>query len=366
MNDQMYYDAASIVVAAGQIPIPVNDTLIQLLKVVMTDEQAKFIKLLNKPLTRDEIREISGLDDAGLDKMLNGLMDNGVITGMPGRSSETVIYRVLPPIPGLFEFTMMRGEKGEKQKKLAHLFEKIFNELADLVQQNYDVIVPVFKSIPPLTRVIPVETQVDRKFDMIMPHDDVQKIIDRFDTIAVAHCYCRHQKDLLGKPCLVTEERKNCLVFGRSARFIIDHKFGEEITKDKARKIVEDAEKSGLVHKAFHEKSDIAKEEMAICNCCKCCCETFQIFYRGASPEMTYASYIAKLDSEACSGCEVCVDKCPMEAIKMVDDIAHLDEARCIGCGVCSYHCPTEAFKLERTGQREIYVPPPRLKANAS
>ena len=51
-----------------------------------------------------------------------------------------------------------------------------------------------------------------------------------------------------------------------------------------------------------------------------------------------------------------------MEAIQLEEDIANIDEKRCIGCGVCVHHCPEEAMTLERTGNREVFVPPPRLK----
>ena len=364
MTDQSFHDAASIAIAAGQVPIPVNETLIQLMKTIMTEEQADFMKLFNKPSTREELAEKTDLDDAALDDMLNSLMDNGIITGIPSKSTGQMIYRPLPPIPGIFEYTMMRGETGEKQKTLARLFERIFDELADMVQENYEAVAPMFEAMPPMTRIIPVEKEIDLKFDTVMPYEDVKKVIDRFDTIAVAYCYCRHQKDLLNKPCQMTDERKNCLLFGRTAEFVIAHNFGEQISGDKAKTILEAAEKAGLVHKAFHEKSDTDKEEFAICNCCKCCCETFQIYYRGAGPAATYTSYMAKVDEESCSGCGECVDICPMEAIEMVDDLSRIDESRCIGCGVCAYHCPAEALHLERTGQRKAFVPPPKLETN--
>jgi len=212
-----------------------------------------------------------------------------------------------------------------------------------------------------MTRIVPVEKHIDQKFDTVMPCEDVKKLVDRFDDIAVAYCYCRHQKDLLDKSCSVTDERKNCLFFGSTARFFISRKFAEPITGDQAKQILEKAEKDGLVHKAFHEKYDTNKDEMAICNCCKCCCETFQSYYRGSSPTVTYTSYIARVDAESCTGCEVCVDICPMEAIEMNDEIARIDDSKCIGCGLCAYHCAAESLVMERTGQREVFVPPPKL-----
>ena len=74
---------------------------------------------------------------------------------------------------------------------------------------------------------------------------------------------------------------------------------------------------------------------------------------------------MAKIDKEQCTGCEVCTDMCPMEAIKLIDDIADLNGNRCIGCGVCAYHCSSEALKLERTGIREVFVPPVRIEKSS-
>lgn len=363
MSDQHYHEAASAVIRAGNIPFPVNDTLIEILKNIMTPEQAQFVTLFDKPLNREEIKAKSGLEDVALDKMLDALMDNGIVSGIPSRNSGMMIYRTLPPIPGIFETTMMRGETGEKQKTLARLFERLFEELSGMVQENYDIIAPAFKAIPPMTRIIPVETQIDRAFDTVLPSEDVKKLVERFDTIAVAVCYCRHQKDLLGRSCRVTDERKNCLFFGNTARFFISRKFAEPVSKEQAIRILEKAEKDGLVHKAFHEKYDTSRDEMAICNCCKCCCETFQIFYRGGGPAITYTAYIANVDEDTCIGCDACVDICPMEAVRLVDGIAMIDETRCIGCGVCAVHCDTEAIILKRTGQREVCVMPPKLVA---
>ena len=363
MQDQPYHDAAETVIRAGNIPFPVNETLINILKTIMTSDEAWFVTHFHKPLNRDEIKATSGFEDAALDAMLERLMDNGILSGIPSQRTGVPVYRPMPPIPGIFETTMMRGETGEKQKTLARLFEKLFEEFSAMVQANYDAIAPAFAAIPPMTRIIPVEAQVDDTVDTILPLEDVKKLVARFDTIGVAACYCRHQKDLLDRPCQVTDERKNCLFFGKTARFFIDHKFAEPISRQEALKILEKAEKDGLVHKAFHEKYDTGRDEMAICNCCKCCCETFQIFYRGGGPAVTYTAYIATVDKDACVGCEACIDICPMEAVRMIDDIAQVDEARCIGCGVCAGHCDAGAITLKRTGQRVVCVMPEKRVA---
>jgi ferredoxin len=54
----------------------------------------------------------------------------------------------------------------------------------------------------------------------------------------------------------------------------------------------------------------------------------------------------AKVDKEKCTGCGICVDECPVEAIKLVDDKAVVDEDACTECGQCVDACPNEAIKL--------------------
>ena len=40
-----------------------------------------------------------------------------------------------------------------------------------------------------------------------------------------------------------------------------------------------------------------------------------------------------KIDLEICTGCESCVEVCPVEAISMEHDKAKVDEETCVDCG---------------------------------
>lgn len=55
----------------------------------------------------------------------------------------------------------------------------------------------------------------------------------------------------------------------------------------------------------------------------------------------------AKVDREKCTGCESCVEQCPIEAIKMADGKAKVDVNACVDCGICVDACPVEAISLE-------------------
>ena len=52
----------------------------------------------------------------------------------------------------------------------------------------------------------------------------------------------------------------------------------------------------------------------------------------------------AVVDPEQCTGCEACVESCPLDAIEMQDDIAVVDPDTCGDCGDCVDACPVEAI----------------------
>jgi Fe-S-cluster-containing hydrogenase component 2 len=55
----------------------------------------------------------------------------------------------------------------------------------------------------------------------------------------------------------------------------------------------------------------------------------------------------AVVDAEKCTGCETCVDSCPLDAIKMKDSLAVVDADTCGDCGACVDVCPVEAISME-------------------
>ena len=364
MSEKIWYKAARMVVNAGNYPFPINETVIELLKILITDDQARFIQIFRKPsLSLEQIKQKTNLNDVDLEKMLNDLMDGGIVVGTKSRSTGKNIYRLMGPFPGIFEFTFMKGGTSEREQKLAKLFDKIFKDMSDRSQKSHDLIVKMYKDFPPIARVVPVEEFIDVGQEEVLPCEDVTKLLDDYDVIAVTHCYCRHQKDLLGEPCKVTKEKHNCILLGKSAKFAIEHDFTKPISKENTIQIFHDAEDSGLVHKIFHVHLNPEKEIEGICSCCKCCCGIFQMYYSGTTPYHTLTSYLAKIIENNCVGCGTCVEKCPMEAIELINAVAKLNSDMCIGCGVCAHHCPENAIKLERTGPRNVLVPPRKINA---
>ena len=68
----------------------------------------------------------------------------------------------------------------------------------------------------------------------------------------------------------------------------------------------------------------------------------------GNPPVFTSSGFAPVVDGDLCNGCGTCADeRCPVGAIKVVEDKASVDLERCIGCGLCVSGCPNEALRLE-------------------
>jgi len=51
------------------------------------------------------------------------------------------------------------------------------------------------------------------------------------------------------------------------------------------------------------------------------------------------------VNQEMCDGCGICVDECPVGAMRMNGGAAAIDEAECIRCGRCHDVCPQDAVR---------------------
>ena len=54
----------------------------------------------------------------------------------------------------------------------------------------------------------------------------------------------------------------------------------------------------------------------------------------------------AKVNKKKCTGCGICIDSCPVDAIKIVNNIAVINKNDCTECGVCVNDCPCEAISI--------------------
>ena len=368
-----YKKAAQIINGAGGTPLAIGDTLIKILRHILPDEEAlSYIKYFKSKTSQTmvQLKETSSQTEEEILPNLIKLAKVGLIFNQPNRHG-VVVYRLMPFIDvGVFEYTFMgKLEDNEANRELAQLYHELTGGLKDLLKQNYEAVEAFVKRRAPVDRTIPytinkatgneIEIVIDKILDVpeekILPVQKVEELVEKFDDIAVGHCFCRHQQDLLDNPCKQTDIRENCFTFGKSARYTSEQGFTRLISKEEALDIIMKSDEDGLVHKAYHPHFDTARDETSLCICCNCCCG--QAGHDSVNVNAT--KYIAQVDQESCTGCGICVENCHTFAMKLNEDNVAEAGERCIGCGVCAYMCPEQAISLKEN-ERIVRLIPPR------
>ena len=370
--DEKYRNAVQVINTAGGTPVPVTDNTVKILKYIVEEKHLDFIIAFKgrRSQTMEQLKESSGMSEEEISEHVKILAKKGLIMNQPS-SSGIMVYRLMPFVNvGVYEYTFMKKlEYNEWEKGLAQLYLNLNKESRGRMLANYDAIVKRFlPTMRPIDRTVPytenlesgkeikivVDEELEAPEEKIISTQKVEEIINKFDEIAVGHCYCRHFRDLVGEPCKQTDMRENCFTFGKSARYTTEQGFARMISKEEALEILKKSEKDGLVHKAYHPNMDFKREEDSICNCCSDCCGQA----RGITSNLS--NYIARVDHDICVGCGTCVEKCYSGAKYLNDEgKAETDEDRCIGCGICAAFCPEGAISLVKK-QRVVRIAPPR------
>lgn len=308
---------------------------IKILKKLFTESDAELFIRLSPMLETPEIvatRTGKDLDDIKIhleDMAVRGLIFRQRKDGVPR-------YAAVPFVVGIFEFQVGRMD----------------NELASMVEEYYDDAfgITIQSHKTPLMRTIPVNEQIVHKWP-VAPYEDVIKILESQKKIALAPCVCRTTAHKAGKGC--DKPVETCLLFGSHADYYIENKIGRAVTIEEAKKIVKQSDDAGLVMNPYN-----AQKLGGLCSCCGDCCGILKSLKRQKKPaEAVQSNYFAVVDESLCTACEVCIERCQMDAIK-IDGFAVVDLDRCIGCGLCVTKCASESITLCKKEESELYVPP--------
>jgi len=275
-------------------------------------------------------------DVVGLGRRLDEMADRGLVRVKEEAGNR--LYELMPLVPGIIELQFMHGRSDDRTKRLAQLF-KSYGKAVKSMLPAAQTSVTVEK---PKTRTIVVKQEIHGK-TTVLPYDEVMKLIDRTEYIAAGTCVCRHQGDLLDRPCDKPKDNL-CMIFGPSAQFAQRYGFVNLISREEARQRIDEAEKAGLVHNYANSQDRYID---LLCNCCGCHCFILRAAKHSPRPsQFVIANWVIDIDDDACVGCGVCIDRCWMEALKMDGNLVVRDFHRCIGCGICRYVCPSDAMKL--------------------
>lgn len=182
--------------------------------------------------------------------------------------------------------------------------------------------------------VASLEDEVRPTSDRVLSLEDTLAVIDAADRpIWLNRCDCRTLAGHCDKPTEV------CVSFRNGINTLQHRGLSKPLTKDEAKAVVIRADADGLMHTA---------NEDGICNCCSDCCYLFRAeAARGTQAGVwPVAESVVALDQDLCIGCEVCVSRCPFEALRSRDGEIVQDAEVCRGCGLCVETCPTAALAM--------------------
>ncbi len=334
MTDKIYEQlAAALDRLPNGFPATPSGTEIAVLKRIFTPQEAALACCLDGVYTPiDVIARRAGQPVAEVRARLIAMAKRGMV--WLDRSTPVPGFRLAPFIVGIYEGTLEQMDA-----ELARLFEEYMAGGGAA---------GILKPQPALHRVIPVHRSV--KSDQILPYEDVKGLILKGKAFSVRDCICRVQQDKLGRrrcdfPLL------NCMGLSFSER---PPRPGD-ISQEQAMVVLDESEKTGLVHAV----SNVIEDVSYICNCCGCCCGVLRgITDWGIEESVARANYFAVIDPDTCTACGLCTQRCQVKAIVQKDDVHTVTRPRCIGCGLCVTACPEQAIRLERKPDSQI-VPPP-------
>jgi len=307
-------------IGAGESPL-----IPKIFEALVNDEEAKLLLAASPPSTTGELAQKTGLSEKTIEAMVESLFKRGLI--FKARKGEEIKFYRVKSVPQMHDSTSLTPG----------LPRKILDLWKAYMQKEWPAYGQIITDFLPgsVMRVIPVNERVDPE-SRILAYDDVIKIIEGARSLSVTKCSCRVIDGSCGKPLEV------CMQVDRAAEYNIERGTGRPLTKSEAIKIIKLCEEEGLVHVVDNRQT----VGHVICNCCKDCCLNWQIT-KGPKKWVAPSRFVALVDSDLCTGCETCTERCFFDAISVDNDLAVIHEEICMGCGVCAVSCPTEAIRLK-------------------
>lgn len=326
------YERLREILDAHPATAPKTKSIDEILRLLFTPEEAALaVHMSFKYKSVSKIAQAAGVMEDSAKKNLESMANKGIIYSRNKEGEK--FYGLLPLIPGVFEFPFMKGGGTPMHKRLGELWE----------EYHHEALGASFAGQPtPLMRVVAVEKSIKAE-NRVHPYEEVRNFIRDANYIALTQCACRVSVARCDKP------KEVCLIFEDVGEFLVERGFARHISKEEGMKVLDEAEKAGLVHTS-NNSSDKA---LLICNCCPCCCTVLRGMTQLKHPHAFEPSrFEARVISENCNGCAICAEeRCPMKTIEMKDGVAVVNADNCIGCGLCVSSCPMDAMVLEERKQ---------------
>jgi Pyruvate/2-oxoacid:ferredoxin oxidoreductase delta subunit len=328
---------------------------LKLIKMAFTPEEVSLAGQLTRfPETAAAIAKRVGRDVGEVTATLESLIPRRLVRldspgmaapGLTPQAEGVPKYRLGPFLVGWYEAGMRLLDK-----EFAELFEQF------VIEGGGE---RIFSPRPGVLGVVPVRGSLKPELMKTMePHLDIDGHFKRHERFLVIDCVCKREKELLhGHSC--PEPMKRCGFVGLPPQTPL----GETVlNREEASKLLGELEQMGHVHLAFYGFTMGAESPQFVgtCNCCACCCAIFQgKAIAGLADGPQRSNYRAVIDSESCTSCGVCIERCSVNAIAADENgKSKVEREKCIGCGVCVIGCPTDAIELVPVSAEEWFHVP--------
>ncbi len=296
-------------------------------RMICSEEEARIVNAM--PGTAEGLAETFGKPVAEMEAILQELFHRGVAFDSIKEGRRH--YRMPRHIIQFHDATILWPEAPPALLELwAKFTTEEYPSLPALVTQA---------GLPSFFRVLPVNEGIAAKGE-ILPYEDAAQILENAASLAVTQCTCRY----VMKKCNRLLEA--CIQLNRGADYAIKRGTGRRIDVAEGKEILKKARAAGLVHMT-ENRAGIGN---VICNCCDCCCIGIPFAKNPATRGVIATSrYQAAVDARSCTGCGLCIEVCPVDAIS--EDGAgavNVNPAVCIGCGLCAFECPVSALSLQQ------------------
>ncbi len=328
------YEKLRALLARGPLAVPPAPEIIEILKILFTEEEARVaLGLGYAHFDVEEIAYRAGLDPREARKRLESLASKGLVYA---REENGVWGYAQHFFSVLFEIFYMKGVPDETRDKLTPLWKKYFATVGTEGRTS-----------TPLHRIIPIQEEVEHSNE-VLPYEKLYEMIDQAEVTGITHCACKELQQNCDAP------RESCMVFDEFCTFLVERGFARYFTREEMKQKLREFDQAGLIHLTLNSQD----RRLFVCNCCSCCCLVLNLLIKSGNPSLLpRSSFFPVIDLELCKGCGTCADKrCPTKATRMLDNMPAFNAEICIGCGLCASGCPNNAKHMEKSA--DIPEPP--------
>lgn len=323
MAEKDMYQQLAEAIGAGESKI-----VPQIMKKMADENEMKILLAASPPATVQELSGKTGIPEKDVQRMLDGLFTKGLI--YKSRKPDGIRYYRVRQLLQLHDATILTPG----------LSRDVLDMWKDFDHKEWPGYLDLYEQLLPKagSRVIPVNISISPE-SQILAFEDVRQIVEDANRLAVVACTCRLVAGDCGKPVDV------CIQINKAADYTLERGTGRELSKPEAIDMLKMCEEKGLVHITDNKRS----MGNLICNCCEDCCINWPGTRKASKKFVAPSRFIASVDPDVCTGCEVCISRCFFEAITMDGEggTALIDEEKCMGCGLCLVTCDVEAMSLK-------------------